>query len=219
MKFIILILSVLLSGCIVLHDRNGRRYSNFAPVNDHYRQFLKAGGDPSNIPYLNSTNRDFEHTNGGTRLRYLDAADVETIGKKHRRFLLLFWLPGCPAQTGVVNLVRKGDSLGIPVYLVSLTYDTDRIRSVTTRLNYNNDIIFILPNSEGDYVIKKIIHFIQQTCPTCYTAYRDDVSWAQGLFFDAGKVPEVLFRVQDSTIQRLFRSELNKPELTKTIQP
>ena len=206
---ILFILSIMcLSGCYAYPSYKDRYGHTLKPAHpkDYSKWYFSNPKQTAPQPFdISRFGAEVALENGDQPVEYVTADDVNRLKETVPQLLLFVWNPDCPSGNELTEYADKFDALGIPVILVSLTYDVPMIQSKLKNTGFNKRAIYIIP-SVGYYpnnIVDKEIAFLKILCNSCYRDYRDELLSAQGLLFQKDTTV-LLYNMQYEDMERLF---------------
>lgn len=180
---------LLISGCTTFRDRNGKKFRQFAMASDYSKEYFSKNNQHSI--------RDFNLDNylskpGINNIEYFTPEAYIELQSKHSKFFVLYWNAACIGDRKD-SLARQLELKGIPVILVSYSFGVSYAQKKIKESGLSNRTVYILsPKQKTNKSIFRILNFTKNVCDSCYSIYKDELMFSEGLYYNQGST-QVLF--------------------------
>lgn len=196
-----ILLCLLTASCHTFVLSNGKKMRQLAPVRDNTpgiqidtNKFTRHAFRLSDYEDKNS------HHNGKRIVVPTLGTDLTALVNTNDKYIVFFLDPRCPSSIPDMHKLDSLSKTGYQIVIVSLRSDYGMIDRRLAKTNFSQYPYYTIEDEKyTNILLRKKIEFIKELCSSCYEQYKDDLTFAEYLLIENGKVI-VLFDNSENNI-------------------
>lgn len=204
MRYLSAILLCLLTvSCHTFVLSNGKKFRQLAPVKDNTpgiqidtTKFTRQAFKLSDYHDKNS------HHNAKRIVVPTLGTDLTALVNTNDKYIVYFLDPRCPSSIPYVHKLDSLSKTGYQIVIVSVRSDYGMIDRRLSKTNLSQYPYYTIEDEKyTNILLRKKIEFIKELCSSCYQQYKDDLTFADYLLIENGKVM-VIYHTAENNILR-----------------
>lgn len=196
MRGLLLWLLLFAASCQTFLLRDGKKYRQFAPVNDYASidefdtaRFIKQ-------PFaINNYTDKIALAKDKRIVTAIEGNDLKELAATGKQYYVYFYNPFCGGTYESIKHIETKHNKEENVILISLGEDVAMMNKKLAQTRFGEYPYYVLETkhySKG--LISKQRNFIKDACSSCYDKYKDEVIFANYLLIQNGIIEVVMFK-------------------------